>query len=99
MAEDLSRPVPGEAKNLELHVEMCARRHGAIDGKLNVINTELRYLKYGQYAALGILIAALGGGAVTIGQVVQGLQLAAQIASAMHGGAPAAAAAATVLPQ
>lgn len=77
MSDDLSRPVPGETKDLELHVEMCARRHGAIMG-------ELRMIRRVGYGAAVLLLSALSGGAITAADINAALRGMAQVASTPH---------------
>jgi hypothetical protein len=72
--DDMSRPVPGEAENLGLHVEMCARRHAQI-------MREMKLLRRIGMALVVFLAGAFGGGVLTREQILQGLQAVAQVAA------------------
>lgn len=71
--DDLTSPVPGEDRSLKTHVELCARRAGQV-------NKRLRRLEFGQYVALAMLATAIGGGAITVRDVLDAVRLAVEIA-------------------
>ena len=75
MSDDLSPPLPGEDRSLRTHVEICARRAAQVSRRL-------RRLEFGQYVALAMLATALGGGAITIRDVLDAVRIAADIAGA-----------------
>lgn len=96
MDHDMSRPVPGEAENLSLHVEMCARRHGQTVAELRALHDSAAAIKADmaelkRHAAVtkramwvcgALLLSAVSGGALTAEQIIRALQVVTQHAEA-----------------
>lgn len=65
--DPLAVPLAEEAKSLELHVELCARRYGQLNGKLDDLNGSQRW----QFVFLAaIVILLLAGKVITFADLL-----------------------------